>query len=241
MNFDWEFEDLHDMKNIQKIKKFLELLIEEVNHSLANLKHENIANNKKVNFINEKNQVFVDTTVENIFGSIFDENKKKQVHLEMEESDALIGAIYDCQYCHYRNSSKKELKKHIKLHPESKGYKCMVCSREFKRLEAFQYHCQFGCKLQKHKSSKHHKSTQFIEQLINHEDIYKTIPNSDKYSKFDDKKSRKIQRLVSSLQKQKNNEVYSCSKCNKHFIEKKSLDHHSKMKHTFSLSHDLKI
>ncbi|XP_044584316.1 zinc finger protein 600-like [Cotesia glomerata] len=196
MNFDWEFEDLQDMKCIQKMKKYLELLLEEVNQKLADLKHKNIANKKKVNFINEKNQTFEDITVDKVFGLIFDENKEKQVNLEMEESDELIGVIYECQYCNYRNSLKKELKKHMKLHPESKGYKCTVCYHEFQRLEAFQRHCQSNiCKLQKRKSSKHDKSINSIEQLTNHEVIYKMILNGYKYSKCDDKKFRKIKRL----------------------------------------------
>ncbi|CAG5088359.1 Protein of unknown function, partial [Cotesia congregata] len=130
------------------------------------------------------------------------------VNLEMEESDELFGVIiYECQYCNYKNSLKKELKKHMKLHPESKGYKCTVCSREFQRLEAFQCHSQSICKLQKRKSSKHDKSINSIEQLTNHEVIHKTILNGYKYSKCDDKKFRKIKRLVSSLQKQKKNKL----------------------------------
>ena len=54
-----------------------------------------------------------------------------KVHSNKKKFLFLTGKIFSCQICHRSYSSKYILNQHMKVHDESKNFKCDVCLKVF--------------------------------------------------------------------------------------------------------------
>ena len=134
----------------------------------------------------------------------------KDIILLKEENETKSGTIIfqnKCELCGKILSSKKNLKKHLKLHSNIRNYICKICNKSYKRSDHLRRH------------------------MITHD------PNPNYFEcEFCLKRFSLNYHLTSHLQKvhgQKKLKVYKCPDCDKYFLKKSKLFLHQKDFHNF--------